>query len=1159
MAQVGSTQVNSAIDPATSATVSASAGTGKTWSLVSRIIRLLINDADPGSILAITFTRKAAAEMQSRLNERLLELASCEPNKLIQHLKIIGAPTNETTIQSARGLYEKILYTPHPPRITTFHSMCQDLLKRFPFDANVPPGFELTEQTSELENEARDLLVTEATIENNGPIARALEVLFNYCGSLESTLLSLDNFLKHRSDWWAFTLNQKNPVEYAREKLKTQLKLVNTEDPALSFFTPEIVNKIGEFVELLAKHPTSTNMKVHESILELLKLNEDKQFSPAFDKLIKVFFTDKLEPRKRKSSNAQIKKMGESGDGRFIELHHHFVELIDAILDSRAKINTFHVSCAWYLAGNQLLRHYQTIKNEQRVLDFADLEWSAYLLLIEENHASWVQYKLDARVNHVLIDEYQDTNPTQWHLLKPLLEEISSSNENNSRSVFLVGDTKQSIYRFRRAQPKLFDIAQNWMQQHLETVNSSLDMSRRSAPAIIDFINTVFAEGPLKEQIVHFEPHSTHLTDLWGKVTVVSLFEDEDAIDESVAEDHAEQTTLRNPLIEPLVIQEDQRRVYEAEFIAGEITRLVSEPTVIGEKDDSRHIRYSDIIILLGQRTHAAIYEKALTAANIPYIGINKGTLLDTLEIKDVSALLNLLVTPFDDLALAQILKSPVFGCSDQDLISLASIKKQHWLDRLTVYAEQKPKLEHITRANNLLTNWKSAAGKLPVHDLLDKIFSDSNLINRYVAAYPPQLKHSVESNLNRFIELALEIDSGRYPSISRFLQRLDTLRANQQDAPDEMPAGKNQDRVRLLTIHAAKGLEAPVIFLADATNTSHPKEAYQAVVDWPADANNPEHFLLALRKDDRDRYVSDIFSSQSHDVQREQANLLYVAITRARQLLYITGSKSQKKTSGSWYDAIYSQIENHCAGINQEADGAITFSSNSMPETITVKHISEQTDSPAIDPGLSKPLTNLKAEVDVTPSYFNRHSTYVVSDTVATDTKVDFQLRGIVIHKILQLMTESSDSEEVKHKISSLYSTEADPLLLEQCWLEAESLITQPALEYLFNASKFDIAYNEVPLQFKYLNYNVNGVIDRLVVAGDSIFLVDYKTQLTSANMSSKDVTEAYGGQMSVYCHGVQQLWPDKSVETKVLFTHHQKIVGVKTTELADLLVDAN
>ena len=1142
---------NRAIDPNRSATVSASAGTGKTWLLVSRIIRLLLNGTSPDSILAITFTRKAAAEMQSRLNERLLDLAKCKSAELKTQLDYIDAPTDAATLNHARKLFEKILHCTHPPRITTFHAFCQDLLKRFPFEANVPPGFELVEQTTELEAEAWDSLVSETTQISDGTVAQALEFLFDYGNGLSNTQLALQNFLRHRSDWWAFTLGQKEPVNFAINHLRQQLKIDDDANPCDSFFSSDILQGLDEFSNLLALHPVKANQKFQDTLLHVVELVKHENFIKAFEQLITVFFNADLEPRSRKTTKVQIQKMGESGNSRFLELHEQFCQQISDILDLLAKLNTFKLSCAWFTGGERLLHHYQTIKQEQRLLDFADLEWNAYLLLTEEANASWVQYKLDARINHILIDEFQDTNPTQWQLLIPLLKELAASNADKVRSVFLVGDTKQSIYRFRRAQPKLFDIAQKWLGDNLTAINQTLDKSRRSSLAITNFVNLIFGSGPLKEQIVHFDTHHTHLENYWGRVSVIPLFDNENDSDSEhqPGDDTVYQQTLRNPLVQPRSIIEDERRNREAQFIADEILRLVTQPTILDEGDSARKAGYNDIIILLRHRTHAAYFEHALTKAGIPYTGINKGTLLDTLEIRDIVALLNILVTPFSNLALAQILKSPLFDFCDQDLITLATFQDGHWIKRLQKLAQLNPDNHRLVRAQRLLAHWQELAGKLPVHDLLDRIYCESNLIERYVAAYPEHLQHRVESNLNRFIELALEIDSGRYPSVGRFLFRLQALRASEQDAPDETPAGKSEARVRLLTIHAAKGLEAPIIFLADTSNTASTKDAYQAIVQWSAEAPRPNHFLIATKKSDRDKYVTNLIDNQNAEIRREEANLLYVALTRAKQLLYITGCEPKRGSELGWYGAITSQLQSQTGDIVQQIANNYVVEFGHIPTTDLIDSNQLQATPTTVDPALSRPITTTQFQKSITPSLTVDDPDGIVekTDTQAMHRKDEsLRLRGVAIHKILQLIMEEENKKTIRQHLKHSCSEELTDEQFNHYWAEANKLVNQVELAYAFDTSQYDTAYNEVPLNFQYQDYNVVGIVDRLVVCKDSVYLIDYKTHLTTNQNTQMRLAESYKQQMSLYYQGVKMIWPDKQIYPQILFTLNGKAYDI-------------
>ncbi|HEY9197758.1 MAG TPA: UvrD-helicase domain-containing protein, partial [Gammaproteobacteria bacterium] len=503
----------SAATPERHASVHASAGTGKTWLLVTRIVRLLLSGAAPASILAVTFTRKAAAEMLERLNERLALLATADPAGLDLALCTLGVEPDDAVRDRARRLYENLLFDPRPLRATTFHAFCQEILQRFPVEAEIPPGFDLLESEAELVDEAWDALYAEATQTPDGRLARALEHLFDACDGLPNTRQSLNSFLAHRIDWWAYIQDQPEPLAYAEARTRDLFGLDPNADPVADFFSPVRLAALREFAALLGRHDTKTNLE-HQALLhQALELQEAAAAAAQLERLALVtraLLTNDGEPRKR-ASKAIEKVLGNDYE-RLLELHASLCAALLETRDLQARQQSLAVTCAWYRAGQRLLEHYQRIKREQRVLDFADLEWNAYRLLNGSEQAHWVQYKLDARIDHFLIDEFQDTNPTQWRLLLPLLQELAAGGGERPRSVFLVGDAKQSIYRFRRADARLLETASLWLESQLQAGRYSLEASRRSAPAVIDCVNRAFADGPLAGHMSDFAAHTTHHT-----------------------------------------------------------------------------------------------------------------------------------------------------------------------------------------------------------------------------------------------------------------------------------------------------------------------------------------------------------------------------------------------------------------------------------------------------------------------------------------------------------------------------------------------------------------------------------------------------------------------------------------------------------------------
>ncbi|HYQ72210.1 MAG TPA: UvrD-helicase domain-containing protein, partial [Gammaproteobacteria bacterium] len=830
-----------AADPARNATVHASAGTGKTWLLVTRIVRLLLAGAAAESILAVTFTRKAAAEMQQRVTERLRELACTAPDALDDRLEQLGITPDDEVRARAGRLFETLLFSPDSLRATTFHAFCQELLQRFPLEAGVDPGFVISEATGLLEQSAWDALVAQTATDPDSALAQALDQLVTGCDSLENTRTALRSFLAHRSDWWAFTQGERDPQRFAAHRLTELLGVAVDSDPLEGFPGAGLREDLQAFTALLARNTTKTNT-VHAD--DLVQALADPMEPAAFLAAITpVFFTQKGEVRSRKTGAAQQKRLGPAGELEFLALHETCVEALRELQDRLRRCNTLHNTLAWYMAGTTLLAHYQRIKQEQRVLDFADLEWLACELLNRSEHASWVQYKLDSRIDHLLVDEFQDTNPTQWRLLLPLLQELAAGADARGRSVFLVGDRKQSIYRFRRANPALLEEASTWLHDHLQAQRYPLDASRRSAAAIIDCVNAVFGAGPLQARLAGFNPHSTHLADSFGHVELLPL-----AVAVGAADASDDPGDLRNPLHTPRPDPVDRRHYAEGITMAARIRDLMCGDTLVSVADGTRRLRLGDIMILLRKRTHASAYEQALRDTGIPCLSASRGMLLDNLEVRDLEVLLRLLISPYDNLALAQVLRSPVFGLDSEQLLPLSGHSAGTWYEHLAGLAARVE--SPYDQVYAMLSGWRALAGQVPVHDLLDRIFHEAELLPRYTHAFPEALGPRVHASLTRFIELALEVDNGRYPSLPRFLDQLERLRQSAQDQPDESPpAGADGDRVRIMTIHAAKGLEAPVVFLADLASAPPDRSAHGALVDWPGDRDRPLHFLLTPRR----------------------------------------------------------------------------------------------------------------------------------------------------------------------------------------------------------------------------------------------------------------------------------------------------------------------
>jgi len=715
----------------------------------------------------------------------------------------------------------------------------------------------------------------------------------------------------------------------------------------------------------------------------------------------------------------------------------------------------------------------------------------------------YIQYKLDQRIDHLLIDEFQDTNPTQWHLLLPLLDEMAAGRSDRDRSAFIVGDIKQSIYRFRRAAPGLFHHANNWLTINMDAESASQHKSYRSSPAIIEFVNLIFDQSADDTEVDHhfrlhdFTTHEAHHHQRWGKVELLSLIKRE----QPPTADKA--AGFRNPLKTPrdlcLNVGEQQHR-QEAGQIVARINNLIGQS--INDNDLSRPLHFGDIMILVRNRTHAPTYEAELRRAGIPFTSASKDQFLGTLEVKDIKNLLQALLSPFDNLALASALRSPIFSCGNQSLIDLARQPQKWWWQRLQQSADTTEEHDPMSRARRLLSSWRDLVDKIPVHDLLDKIFDQANIVNRYVAVAPDHVRPRIEANLEYLLELALQMDNGRYPSLSQFVTTLPWLVGDNEAPAADTEADK---RVRLMTIHGAKGLEAPVVFLADAARADrdHPA-SHRTISHWPDDARKPVSFFLAGKKDDRDSVSSSACEAQRLADQREEANLLYVALTRARQILFISGCEPGSKDRG-WYGFMLSRLdqerqalERGMTGFNislQDDDGAaspLVFSYGQPDKLPTIKEPRVDSEE-GFDAALTRVIAARETHAIISPSRKEEQEeshSYAESGDSATARR-----RGVWLHRMLELLTDDNNPADVKEKLHHESRNELDSAELEHYWGQATQLINNPDLRHIFKQKSGDWVRNEMPILYRQNGQSVFGIIDRIIVGDKQVMVVDYKT----------------------------------------------------------------
>lgn len=1092
-----------ALNPTRNVVVSACAGSGKTWLLVSRILRLLLAGVAPGEILAITFTRAAAQEMAARLREWLQYLAGADDDEARRFLSERYVPEDDmaSALARARLLHEQVLTAQPAITITTFHSWYLQLLRNAPLSAGALGNLTLSEQTAALVDEAWELFAEACRRNPSGPAALGLDVLFRDHGR-DGTRRLLTNFLQHRADWWAYAGRGEDAVSKALERLRYALDVDPTADLVGDAFSQSTLKKDAlALAALLACNSPAD--QTHGA--RLTAAFGDGNTHIMFDALWAALFTGKGERRARKSSAAQRKRLGDEGETALLNLH---VALCERMEDLKVRLvdqQSYGFHAAAFPTAVGLLEAYQQLKADRQVVDFADVEWLAYELLAEHEQAITLQYKLDSRYRHILLDEFQDTNPLQWLSLKAWFD--ASAAAQSLPIVFLVGDPKQAIYRFRRAEAKLFEAARTWLVDEQNAVALEQDESRRCAPQVLDIVNRVFSPEPA--YAADFRAHAAHDPLLPGRVEVLPLAMR--AV--TGVESETDTGTLRDPLTQPATDVEDMRRELEAAALGAKLSEIVANWKIAVSRgsEECRSATYSDIMVLVRRRTHLQVYERALRRARIAFRTSRRGGLLDTLEVQDLMALLGFLVSSFDDLKLAHALRSPIFGCTDDDLMMLARLPGTTWWGRLLAWSDLDPNTA-LGRARMLLARWIDRADRLPVHDHLDKIYFEAEVERRYAAAVPIAVREAVVANLHAFIERALALDSGRYPSLPRFLDELKDLdRMPAEEAPDEGGVDDGGNAVRILTVHGAKGLEAPIVVLIDAAAGYANDRGYDCLVDWPTGASRPQSVSLRSRRSEWNSLQRTHMSAEAVSDEREDLNLLYVAMTRARQALIVSGCESARN-GVSWYDRIRTAVVAASGNAELPASACATYgialdtdarrpsrAAPSMHETaiLPVNHVVV----PAILP------TGQRRETTMSPG----------------------QLYGTAFHRVMECLAIDADADA--ERIAASFGLTPEEVV--RCVMQARRLIQNAALRRFIDPRMFVKAFNELPLVEE--DGSVRR-IDRLVEFTDEVWVLDYKTGGTMV-AEGGDLADAYRVQVAAYCRSVRAVFPGKRVRGALVF----------------------
>ena len=908
-----------ACDPRRHIVVEACAGAGKTWMLVSRILRALLDGAEPQQILALTFTRKAAGEMRERLDQWLGEFAAMSLEQCGEQLVLRGVDRRGAAVLAPQlqSLQSRLHEAGRAVELRTFHGWFSQLLRAAPLDLletmGLQPGFELVEDLEDL-----------------GPaLFRRFHAAVLSHPSLEADYLALaERHGRHKLRQW---------LQAAWDKrIEIQLAdgagvLSGTVDPAQVHWpafgaqplahvqAPDFVERCAALARALGASGKGKAVTAAQGLLDALARADAQS---RFVALWRALFTRTNEPRK------------ELGDLPAL------AALSDELVALKAAVDQQHAHDdhqALVRLARVLLAEYSALKRLRGLVDMADLESAAQVMLGDSAVSGWVQERLDARLAHVLIDEFQDTSPLQWHALHGWLSGYGGAGGGaRTPSLFIVGDPKQSIYRFRRAEPLVFSAAREFVAQALGGQVLECDHTRRNAGAVLEAVNAVFGEANREGAFAGFRPHSTEVdASVSGAVLALEAVQRPPnkraaAAAGGAAGAAAPAPAWRNSVTTPRRVPEAVLREHEARAVAVAVSALVR-----GESFDP-----GDVLVLSRKRASLRLVADALRALHLPFTEPEDNRLAEQPEVRDLVALLDVLASPGHDLSLAHALRSPLFGASDEDLLWLARRvqasreeiedghrrgdeieKKQEikreltreltrelarelrregaaWWDHL-LGAPKHQLSAPLARAQGLLTGWAKASRELPPHDLLDRIVHEGDLVARLAAVVPADRRADALDAVNALLTQALQLDGGRYATPYNFVRAL-----RQRALKISVPQRKGV--VQLLTIHGAKGLEARAVFVVDSEPERHKPAASTLLVDWPVELARPARVAFVATEARVPQPLAELMALEHTAREREELNGLYVAMTRARERLVFSRTPPQLGSVGrSWWQRV--------------------------------------------------------------------------------------------------------------------------------------------------------------------------------------------------------------------------------------------------------------
>lgn len=1134
--------------------LSASAGTGKTQVLSARVLRLLLcEDVDPSQILCLTFTKAGAAEMANRVNAVLARWVRLPETKLFEEMDRLGAPNDPATRERARSLFASVLDCPGGGlRIDTIHAFSQWLLANFPEEAGLVPG------ARAMEDRTRTLLAREVLAE----VLQQAEAVGDtrLTGAVQrftrrrepASLLRWLMVCADAGEMWDGAAAWRSPYD-ARVRRLIGIPADADETWACEGLAPGIF-------------PDDELLTLQTALKQWGKASGEGAIA-GIDAWLKTEHPDRSANLDLLLGTILNKEGGPNGNLRHAaKFEPDFLALQQAVADALAETQTrcALLATSAYLTdafeiGGAFARRWAEAKAREGLLDFPDLIRKAARLLRNEDASAWIRYKLDRQFDHILIDEAQDTNAAQWDIVLALIDDFFSgegARGDRVRTIFTVGDYKQAIFGFQGTSPENFARARRIVEARIEAARDGiaagrvnrrspnwraleLDQSFRTAQPVLDFVNAAI-EGLGHEAFGLDTPPRPHigypgpgLVALWNPVTPGAGAQDDDA----PAEEEAE--------AQDWLPHED---TLLAGNIAEQIERWVTdvEPFTLAKGGKLRRAGPGDIMVLVRRRKELAAQIVAkLQARRVPVAGVDRLRLGAPLAVKDVLAALRFAAQPLDDLALANLLASPLVGWTQDDLL---------------VHVPREPHLrlwDHLRR-DEAPARVRETAEKL--RDLLRRADYETPqalvawLLNgpwQARARLVERLGTQVNDPLDELLNAAFAYEREFVPSLAGFLEWFD---AGEGELKRDSDGGMGQ--VRVLTVHGSKGLQAPIVILADATGEPGEPNALELPDDplgqGAAGERAPMVPLPPLSKEHKHGRLGEVAEAARIAQMQEHWRLMYVAMTRAEEALFIGGSLSRKRApSGPHEDSWYAKLSPLFTG-QVLADplwhGRQERGTRAPPlATGGVVRLAagDDSDLPAWalrpigpEPRPPRPLAPSSVGEDL-----------VAYPPLPAEGARDAARRGSLIHRLLERLPDLPDAERAGAAATWLARQAGD--LAEEARAEMLDSACRVLAHPEFAAVFAPQALAEVPLAATIDGIVVAGTADRLLVTPQEVLVVDFKTTRRPP-ASPEAIPLATQRQMAAYVAALEAIYPGRTVRAGVLYTHTPALFVLDTEVIA-------